>query len=109
LIVGLIFGIVLALIIWGWYLSGFSDSTTVLITAMVIVALVLVFDWIIMIFAKKLGADYQKGFWFGIGFVIAVLVVTFILGLIGLTSPITVGLVIPYLARNWAKCGSNSQ
>jgi len=109
MIFGLVFGMVLALIFWGWYLSGFSDSTTVLISAILVIFLILIIDWIIMIFWKKLGGDYEKGIWWGIGFIIAILVVTFLLGLIGLTSLITVGLVIPYLLRNKAQCGSISQ
>lgn len=93
-IIGLAFGMVLALIFYGWYLTGFADSTTVMYTAILVILLILITNWVIVIFAKKFKKDYNKGVWFGIGFIIAIIAVTLILGYIGLTSPITISSVI---------------
>ena len=93
-VIGFVLGLALFLLLYNWYLVGFADSTTVLTTG-VILALIM---YVIVIFAYKLGQKYghasQKAIFYGIGFTIALIIATVILGWLSMSASVTVSAVV---------------
>jgi hypothetical protein len=92
---GLILGLVLFGVLYGWYLTGFSDSTTVLTTAILLIIVIWAIWYVVLIFTKKKYADaYHKAVWFGIGLMVAFLIAGFILAYFGLSASLSVGTLV---------------
>ena len=89
-VIGFVFGLVLFGVLWAWYLAGFTDSTTVLLTSILLIVIIYVIFILGTTIAKKYGMVYQKGVWLGIGFTIAFLIAGVILSYLGLTASVSV-------------------
>lgn len=104
--IGLIFGLVLFGVLYAWYLSGYSDTTSVMTTAILLIIIIFAVWYVVMIFTKKKYAEaYQKAIWFGIGLFVAILVAGFILAYLGLTAGVSVSTLV-YAIR---KCDFDSR
>ena len=93
-IVGFILGLALFLLLYNWYLVGFADYTAVLTTGIILVIVM----YVILLFAyklgKKYGLGYQKAIFVGIGFTIALIIATLILGYLGMSASVSVGAIV---------------
>lgn len=89
---GFVMGLALFGTLYGWYLSGYADSETVLFTAIIMIVLIYAGFLIAYWLSKSTGFAYQKAVWMGVGFTMAVIIVAALLGYFGLTAPsISVG------------------
>ena len=93
-ILGFVFGLALFLLLYGWYLAGYTDTTSLLITAILLIIVIYVILYIAYWMGNKYGMAYEKAVYMGIGFTIALIIASIILGYLGLTAPITVGALV---------------
>ena len=93
-ILGFILGLALFLLLYNWYIVGFADSTTVLTTGIILVIVM----YVIFVFAyqlgKKYGLAYQKAIYVGIGFTIALIIATILLGYLGMSASVSVSALV---------------
>ena len=93
-VVGFILGLALFLLLYNWYLVGFADSTAVLTTGIILVIIM----YVALLFAyklgKKYGLHYQKAIFLGIGFTIALIIATIILGYLNMSASVSVGAMV---------------
>lgn len=87
---GIVFGMILFLVFYGWYQAGFADTETVLYTAFIVILVIVVLNVLVVTFWKQHGDEYWRGIFFGIGFVIAIIMAGIILGYMDLESPINI-------------------
>jgi hypothetical protein len=92
-ILGFVFGLALFLLLYGWYLAGYTDTTALLTTAILLIIVIYVILYIAYWMGSKYGMAYEKAVYMGIGFTIALIVASIILGYLGLATPIAVGAV----------------
>lgn len=84
---GFVMGLALFGTLYGWYLSGYTDSETVLFTAIILIVLIYAGLLIAYWLSKSIGIAYQKAVWLGVGFTMAVVIAAALLGYFGLTAP----------------------
>lgn len=101
-IVGFVLGLVLFGVLYAWYLSGFADSTSVLTTAIILIIIIYVVWYVFVIWAKKYGYTYQRALWLGIGFTIALIIVSLLVGWLGLSASVSVS-ALAYKKPMWIK------
>ena len=91
-VVGLVLGLAFFGVIYAMYLSATWDSTTAWTTAILLVVFILAVWYVITIVLKKKKYEeaYLKAFWLGIGFIIALLIVSGLIGYLGLSVGLSV-------------------
>ena len=103
-ILGFVFGLVMFLLLYNWYLVGFADPNSVLMTGIILAIVMYIFLMVAYKIGKKYGLAYQKAIWVGIGFTIALIVATIVMGYLGLSASVSVS-ALALAQRKSIPCG----